>query len=263
MADLVVRRGSSEDARERARAAIHLHALALWQHTGPSPAPMLLPGARRTTDDGPRRRWSGARQETRDTGVAGPLLSCPSCGCRGRTGPRRAKETTGSPSASVPAMAPSPPFRLRPLGPCVRWPSGSGAPRAKWEVGTTSSMPRPRLGVLLVATPHHALPTHPTQGSFLFCSPTSSLRLCAMPPHLGSSSRSRPRPAPSYLADLHTLLTGQSPYNDTRIGLAKGLVLRSVPVKLARDPGSTLPLRIRPAMVVLTALVLVFLGVLG
>lgn len=80
-----------------------------------------------------------------------------------------------------------------------------------------------------------------------------------MPPTLSSH---QPR---SYFADLKTLCDPlHSPPNRSRADLLRSILARSVRIRITSDPnGIQLPLKIRPALVVLNVITLVILGLLG
>ncbi|CAO1621941.1 unnamed protein product [Sympodiomycopsis kandeliae] len=83
-----------------------------------------------------------------------------------------------------------------------------------------------------------------------------------MPPAIGTNGLSH---RPSYWSDLKTLLNPTtSPPNRTRSDLLRSILSRSVRIKITNEPnGVQLPLKVRPALVVLNILVLTFLGLLG
>ncbi|CAO1622365.1 unnamed protein product [Parajaminaea phylloscopi] len=78
-----------------------------------------------------------------------------------------------------------------------------------------------------------------------------------MPPQLSAS------PA-SYWTDIKALVDwSASPPNNTRVGLLRSLLVRSVRISLVPEGHVQLPLRVRPALIVLNVLDLVLLGLLG
>lgn len=80
-----------------------------------------------------------------------------------------------------------------------------------------------------------------------------------MPPQLSLSST----PA-SYLSDIKALLNfRETPANDTRAGLLRSLLVRSVRINLVGDGHVQLPLRVRPALIILNVIDLTLLGLLG
>ncbi|KDN50816.1 hypothetical protein K437DRAFT_254985 [Tilletiaria anomala UBC 951] len=75
---------------------------------------------------------------------------------------------------------------------------------------------------------------------------------------LGDSANPR-----SYLRDCRSLLSWNGSGVGRRKELLKSILLRSVRIKLSADEASILPLRLRPAFIVLNVLDLVLLGFLG
>lgn len=66
-----------------------------------------------------------------------------------------------------------------------------------------------------------------------------------------------------YLRDIVSLFSPISQHAGSRLALLKSILLRSVRIKISRDESAQLPLRVRPAFIVLNVLDLIALGLLG